>query len=422
MLLGLAVLLLTAGAMGAIFRRIGQPPVIGEIVGGILLGPTLLGAVPGNPSAALFTPSTRSAIDALGQVGVVCYVFSLGLDINLVAVRLRSRLITSISTASLLTPFLLALPVGLVLYHSDGAAAARGIGKVPFALFIGLAFSITAVPVLARILADRGMDRMRLAHATLASAVIQDLAGWLLLAAVLTMVKVDRGGGSLLTTVLGSVGVLAALLLVVRPLASHWWRYRDAAGRSPHGEMTGLLALAVLSSAASSAVGLQPIVGAVLCGLACGQGMGENRRDAMLVRMRPLIQGVLLPAYFLAPGLVINFRAIGPSGLAEICGMVALASVCKIGGASLASRSCGLSWRQAGIVGVLMNARGLVELVVLRIGYSAGLLSTRLFGELIAMAVITTLITGPLLNVLTEGVRRRTVTREFDLPALPELV
>src|ERR1039458_9834291 len=372
LMLGLAVILITAAAMGSAFRRIGQPAVIGEILGGILLGPTLLGALPGDPSMQLFTPSTRTAISVLGQVGVVCYDFSLGLDIDLVAVRLRSRLIAAVSTASLLTPFLLALPLGVVLYHADGVAAARGIGEVPFALFVGLAFSITAVPVLARIIADRGMASLRLAHAALACAVIQDLAGWLLLAVVLTLVSADRGGGSLLTTILGSVALLGVLLFVVRPLVGVWWRYRDNTAAGLAADIPGLLALATLSAAASSALGLQPIVGAVVCGIACGQKMGLERRKATLSKIRPLIQSVLLPAYFLAPGLVINFRSIGISGLANICGMVVLASAGKIGGASLASRASGLSWRQAGIVGALMNARGLVELVVLQIGFAAG--------------------------------------------------
>jgi Kef-type K+ transport system membrane component KefB len=147
--------------------------------------------------------------------------------------------------------------------------------------------------------------------------------------------------------------------------------------------------------------------------------MGLERRKATLSKIRPLIQSVLLPAYFLAPGLVINFRSIGISGLANICGMVVLASAGKIGGASLASRASGLSWRQAGIVGALMNARGLVELVVLQIGFAAGLLSARLFGELIATALITTMMTGPLLDVVANGLQRRP---DLDLPAVPGLV
>jgi Kef-type K+ transport system membrane component KefB len=415
-LAALAAVLLTATVIGAGFRRLGQPAVIGQILGGLLLGPTVLGAIPGDPSAALFSPTTRTAIEALGEAGVVCYVFTLGLELNLAAVRERGRLVCTVSAAALLTPFLLALPLGLALYSSDRTAAMHGIGELPFVLYIGLVFSITAVPVLASIIADRGLAGMRIARIALVCAVAQDFAVWVLLAVILTLVRAGHGGGHLLELVAESAGLLLALT-VVRWLLR---RRARAGGSAAQATISGLAGCAVLSAAASSAIGLQPIVGAVLCGMTLGAGIGREQRQLVLRNLRPPIEGLLLPAYFLAPGLAIDLRTIGAGGLAMITGMVALATVGKVGGGALASRLCGLSWRQAGVVGTLMNARGLVELIVLRVGYSAGLISARLLGELVATAVLTTVMTGPLLNLVGDGTRQRAVVRELDLPALPQ--
>jgi K+:H+ antiporter len=418
MLLGLAVLLLTASAVGTAFRRIRQPTVIGQIVGGVLLGPTLLGAIPGNPTTEIFGSATRLTLDALGQVGVVCYVFTLGLDMDLAVIRSRGRLIGAIACASMFTPLVTSLPLGMFLYRIDGTASAHHISQGAFVLFIGLAFSITAVPVLACIIQDRRMANTHLARATLASAILQDLVGWLLLAVVLALVKTEQRGSSLEIALIADFGVLVAVVVLVRALVAVRMRY-PRLSRSPSSvQITALLGVAALAAAASSAAGLQPIIGAVLCGVACARGMSCDQRSVAVKHMRPFSENILLPAYFLVPGLGVNLRAIGLDGVVVVCGMVAFASVCKICGASLASRACGLSWQQSGIVGVLMNARGLVELVLLRIGYTAHLLSNRLYGELLATAVITTLMTGPLLSLITEGVWRRSAVAELDLPAL----
>lgn len=420
LLLGLGLVLLTAIVCGGCFRMIGQPPVVGEILGGILLGPSLLGALPGDPSRALFTPSTTAAIDIIGQLGVIVYLFGLGLQMDIASVRPRTRLLARVSTASMLVPFLVAAPLGIVLYADDGTAAGHGIGAVPFALFIGLAFSITAVPVLARIVADRKMTRMRLTQVVLASAIIQDFSVWVLLAGILALVHIDRSAGGFSGVLIGAVGLLLATA-IASVLGARLRRRGRLNGEFKPG-LRFLVATALLAAAGSSAAGLQPAPAAVLCGIACARALDRRSRQVTFGKLMPVIEGVLLPAYFLAPGLNVNLRAIGLTGALTVCWMVAVASLCKLGGTSLAARSCGLSWRQSATVGTLMNARGLVELIVLRIGYTAGLLSSRLFAELIVTAVITTLMTGPLLNLLMPDRRRAAgtvggIAAELDLQA-----
>lgn len=423
LLLGFSVLLITSAALGALFRLASQPAVIGEILGGVLLGPTLLGALPGSPSTALFTADSLKVIDGLGKVGVVLYVFTLGLQLDLRVALRRSRLVSTVAVSSAIAPFILALPLGLALYHSDKTVAAHGIGEWPFVLFIGLAFSVTAVPVLARIIADRGLERMQLAQAALTSAIAQDLFSWLALAMILSLAKGHGSQISPLITVVAGAWLVAMLLVAHRVPIHRGWAAKIGRRTSKVDGSTRVVLLlggAALAAAATSAAGLQPIIGAVFGGIVCNRLLStDGIRDRML-RLQPVLQSVLLPCYFLAPGLAINFRSLTLSNLALIAGMVALASMCKIGSASLASRFCGLTWRQAGIVGVLMNARGLVELVLLRIGFTAGLVSPRLFSELIATTVITTALTGPLLTALK--VRRSAGhLSELDLPAVPEL-
>jgi Kef-type K+ transport system membrane component KefB len=423
LLLGFALLLVTAAGTGAIFRRASQPAIIGEILAGVLLGPTFLGALPGSPTAAVFDVGTLKAVGALGQIGVVLYVFTLGLHLDLGMVRKRGRLIAAVSLSSAAVPFTLALPIGFVLYQMHLGPVARGINELSFVLFIGLAFSVTAVPVLARVIADRGLNRLQLAQAALASAVVQDLFSWLALAAILGLARGHGRRALVLTVLVVSVGA-AATLLVGAVLRLHQARqpYSDRGtetGESSFGIVL-MLAGAALAAAATSAVGLQPILGAVVCGIVFGQLLPAERVKARMTNLQPILQSVLLPCYFLAPGLAVNFRTLTAANVVTIGFIVIVASLCKIGSASLASRLCGLTWKQAGLMGVLMNARGLVELVLLRIGYEAGLVGTRLFSELIATAVITTALTGPLLMLL---IPRRVVAplSEYDLPARVEL-
>jgi Kef-type K+ transport system membrane component KefB len=422
LLLGFSVLLITSAALGAVFRLASQPAVIGEILGGVLLGPTLLGALPGSPSTALFTADSLKVINGIGQVGIVLYVFTLGLQLDVGVALRRSRLVSAVALASAIAPFILALPVGFALYHSEKTLAAHGIGELPFVLFIGLAFSVTAVPVLARIIADRGLERMQLAQAALTSAIAQDLFSWLALAVILSLAS-HGSQTSPLVTILAGAGLVATLLMSHRVRIRHGWAAKIGRRTIKDEGSTRVVLLfggAALTAAATSAAGLQPIIGAVVCGIACSRLLSTDRSKDQVLRLQPFLQSVLLPCYFLAPGLAINLRSLTLSNLALIAVMVAIASLCKVGSASLASRLCGLTWRQAGIVGVLMNARGLVELVLLRIGFTAGLVSPRLFTELVATAIITTALTGPLLTFLNS--RQSAVhLSEFDLPASPDL-
>lgn len=402
-LLALATVLLVASLTGYAFQRIGQPRVIGEIVGGILLGPTLLGALPLDLSARLFPKSAQSGIGAIGAVAIAAYMFTIGLRLDLPLIAAKRRLVLSVSAASLILPFIVAVPLALLTYPANSRVDGAVIRELPFVLFLGTAFAVTALPVLVRILEDRRLTLSPIGQLATACAVIQDTAGWVLLAVVLAVARASKGGG-LFETLGGGIALVVVAFALARPLLlSGALHARQRPERSPF-LLVVLLGFIVLWAASSDAIGLSPAFGGLIFGFACGHG-NSQLCTYLVDKLSPLAR-MLLPAYFLAPGLTVNLRAIGVSGALFVALMLLVASLGKVGGVTLAARHNKLTWKHSAMLGALMNTRGLVELVVLQAGYTAGLLGPRLFTELVAMAIATTLATGPLLNLLA---RVRTV-------------
>jgi len=385
LLLDLALILALAGVFGAVARRLGQPPVVGEIFAGILVGPTLLhGAL----AHSLFPADVRPLLSALANVGVALFMFLVGMELDHRAMRGRRGATISVALVSTVLPF--ALGAGLAQLLTSHQPPGQRLG---FTLFLGVAMSVTAFPVLARILADRGMSDTPLGRLALASAAVGDVLAWSLLAVVVAL----AGGttGSPWRVVL-LIPYAALILLAGRPLLRRVLRPDTAAG----GRFGIVLAGLLVSGALTEWMGLHFIFGAFLFGLAMPKDGAEPLRQDVARSLEKFCGVLLLPVFFVVSGLQVNLSLLGASGLGEFALIMLVAVAGKFTGAFGAARLHGIEPRQAGALAVLMNTRGLTELVILTVGLNLGVLDTALYSLMVAMALVTTAATGPLLRLI----------------------
>lgn len=402
---GLALILALAHVLGRLARRCGQPAVIGEILAGILLGPSLFhGAL----SDTLFPPDIRPMITMLGNLGVALFMFLVGLELDHRLLRGNGRVAVWVSVGSIACAF--GLGVLLALYLGNEHAVGR---RLDFLMFIGAAMSITAFPVLARILTDRGIQHTRVGALAMASAAIGDVIAWLLLAAVLTFAGSQNSWRVLLLVpyALVMVGVVRPLfgrLLAVPEPGGPAATGRGAAARGPGSPGAGgdkpgagplgvLTVLLLVSGALSEWFGLHFIFGAFLAGAIVPRHGTERLRAAARDRFQT-ISGMLLPAYFTVAGLNVDLTTVSGDRLGELGLIVLVAISGKFGGAYLGARVAGQSGRSATTLGILMNTRGLTELIILGVGLQMGVLDTDLYSLMVVMALVTTAMTTPLLG------------------------
>jgi Kef-type K+ transport system membrane component KefB len=379
LLIDLVLIVVCARLAGAAARRIGQPPVIGEIVSGVLLGPIVLGPT---LAGALFPADVRVALGPLADLGLVLFMFGVGYELDHRLVRQPAA--ASIAAGSTLLPFLLGVGLAgwLATRHQHGRPLA-------FALFMGIAMSVTAFPVLARIVADRGLARTQVGGLALASAAAGDVAAWSLLAVVVSLV----GGKPAWLTLLAVPAVLA-MILVVRPLLA------TVLARCTGPTAFTVVAVGLLLSAgATELLGLHFIFGAFLFGAICPRQQPELRTE-VVDRLTSVGGHLLLPVFFVVAGLNLDLTGLGVAGLGELAAILAVAVGGKLAGGYLAAAAHRLPRRQSAAVAVLMNSRGLTEIVVLSIGLRAGILDHRLYSLMVVMALVTTAMTGPLLTAI----------------------
>lgn len=395
LLLQIAVVMLVTLGCGSLALRLGQARVIGEIIGGILLGPSVFGRLAPHASAAFFPKGSLGAFDSLSTIGLVLYLFLIGTELE------REHLYRQRFTAGFASGMSILLPfaMGAALAHSLRIRfAPHGIGSVPFVLFLGIAMSITAFPVLARILEERNMQRTKLGSTAIVCAAVDDVVAWMLLALALALIGAEGGPSSLPLRLLGLVGYIVVMAAVVRPLLEFWARRRKSNLLSV--EVLGIaLALVLLSSAATAAIGVHPLFGAFVAGV-CFPRVPEWQ-VSLRARLDTLVSVLLLPLFFALTGMRTRLDLLNGVSMWMWTGIVLLAAVFgKMGGASLAARFTGQSWRDAAALGALLNTRGLVELIVLNIAYNVGAFSPTLFTMLVVMALLTTMSTTPILNRL----------------------
>jgi Kef-type K+ transport system membrane component KefB len=404
----LAIIILLARLLGMAAKRLGQPPVIGEIIAGILLGPTLFD---GKITATLFPMTLRQPLSALANLGVVMFMFAVGYLLDLRLIRGRERVAASVSVSSIILPLSLGVGLGVWL------ASRHHVHHVlPFALFVGTAMSVTAFPVLARILTDRGMHRTRIGGTALASAAIDDVLAWSLLAVV---AAIAGAGGQPLRLLLAPVyaGVMFGL---VRPLLRQLADVYQRRGRLTPNVLAVTLAGLLLSSYATDWMGVKYIFGAFLFGVVMPRegAAAAVLREEILNRLEQVSVLVLLPVFFVVSGLSVNLSSVGLSGLVELCLILLVAVVGKFAGAFAGARLAGVPGRRAGVLATLMNTRGLTGIVILSVGLQLHILDQSLYSLMIVMAIVTTVMAGPLLHFLYPGRFLVRDIAEADLAAL----
>jgi Kef-type K+ transport system membrane component KefB len=396
-LLALVVIIVAARILGALFRRLNLPQVMGEVVAGILLGPSFLGWLAPEAASLVLPVNTAPYLALISQVGVVLYMFLVGLELDMDLLQERTRAAIAVSHASIVLPFLSGAAIALWLYPRYSASA---VSFTTFALFIGVAMSITAFPVLARILTDRGMQKTRLGVLALACAAINDVVAWCLLAFVISVAHAQTG--SLLFTLLTTIGFLCFVLLIAKRGALRLVRWQTAKGRTTQDIFAVVCAALLVSALVTERIGIHALFGAFLLGTVIPHNsvLARDIRE----KCEDLVVVLLLPVFFVFTGMRTQIGLVHGSREWLACILIiAVASLGKFGGSFLAARWTGSDWREAASIGVLMNTRGLMELIVLNVGLDLGVLSPVLFTMFVIMAVVTTLVTTPILHQLGES-------------------
>ncbi|WP_405148069.1 cation:proton antiporter [Sphaerisporangium sp. NBC_01403] len=388
LLLDLVIVLAAARLLGALAKRLGQPPVIGEIVAGILLGPTLLGPWIGDD---LFGPDMRPALTALADVGLILFMFVVGLELDQKLVRGKGKVAASISLGSTIVPFVLGTLLALALAgeHAHGNTLA-------FVLFLGAAMSATAFPVLARVLTDRDMHRTTLGGLALASAAVIDVLAWTVLAVVVGIASAEAASGQ--WQVLLAVPYAAVMFLVVRPLLARLVPAFERAGRLTPGLLSVVLIGLVASAWATEWMHVHFIFGAFLFGAVMPREGAKRLNHQILERLEQLTVLLLLPMFFVVSGLNVNLRTLTVSSLGVLAAILVVAVGGKLAGSYLGARLRRVPVRQASALAVLLNTRGLTEIVILTVGLQKGVLDGELYSLMVLMALVTTAMTGPLLR------------------------
>lgn len=393
-LVALTVIMVTARLVGALFKRLHQPAVIGEVVGGILLGPSLLGRLSPEAAAVLLPAEAAPFLGVIAQLGVILYMFLVGLELDLRVLRSRVAITVAISVTSIIVPFALGAGMAWALFET---LAPAGVGFTSFALFLGVSMSITAFPVLARILNDRGLQRTDMGIVALTCAAINDAIAWCLLALVVGVTQSTTSAAAQ-TVVLTAVYIALMLSVGRRAMAAMVERF-DRSPRIGERSLALVLVAVLLSAVATEFIGIHAIFGAFLIGAIIPHESVIARH--VTERLEDIVRVMFLPAFFAFTGLRTQIGLVHTLEDWVLCGaIIAVATAGKFGGTLLASKAVGLDWRDSAALGILMNTRGLVELIVLNIGLDLGVISPRLFTMLVIMALVTTLMTSPILSRL----------------------
>jgi len=383
-------------AVGKTFTRIGLPSVVGEMTTGILLGPSLFGLVAPGAFAFVFPTDSLHALQLISQVGICLFMFAVGMDLDLRQVRNSARTAVMVSQASIVVPFLFG--VGLAYFLADGLAGPKA-SFTGFALFMGISMSITAFPVLARILQERGLSRTPLGALAITCAAINDVAAWAIMAFVVAIARSGSMAGALSTLGLALVFVVV-MILAVRPLLPRWLGEDRLAREEPtSGTLATVVCVAIAAALCTEVIGIHALFGAFLAGAIMPDAAGFRERINGYVERFSTV--LLLPLFFAFTGLRTQIGLLDDLQAWMVCLLIVLvATAGKLGAAALAARLAGWAWRESLALGALMNTRGLIELIALNIGYDIGILSPRIFTMLVAMALVTTVLTGPLLTLL----------------------
>lgn len=388
-------IIIVARIFGWFFRKIGQPSVIGEMIAGIVLGPSLLGLYFPEYSLLLFPAESLGNLQFLSQIGLIFFMFVIGMELDLNALKNKANDAVIISHASIIIPFTLGVGLAYTIYTHF---APRGVEFVSFALFLGIAMSITAFPVLARIVQERGIHKTRLGTIVITCAAADDITAWCILATVIAIVKAGSVVSSLYVIAMALVYVIL-MLNVVRPFLKRVGDLKYSRQSLSKPVVAIFLLTLIISSYASEVIGIHALFGAFMAGAI----MPDNNkfRNIIIEKVEDVSVILFLPLFFVFTGLRTQINSIDDPFLWKVTGGIIFVAVAgKFLGSAIAAKFVGQSWRDSLTIGALMNTRGLMELVVLNIGYDLGVLTTEVFTMMVIMALVTTFMTGPALDLI----------------------
>jgi Kef-type K+ transport system membrane component KefB len=392
LLLQLVIILAVARGCGLLLRYVGQPPVIGEMAAGLVLGPIVFGAWFPEFHAMVFAPGSLDGLASLSMLGLVLFMFIVGVELRAPdGVRAQFRAAGWVGVLSVLVPMALGLATAPLLHP----LAPAGVGFWPFALFMAAAMSITAFPILARILKERDMTHTRLGRLSLGGAAIADVLAWIMLALVVALIGSGEGYAGFLKTTAGLVAVAAVVFGALRPLYAWLLRRYAPDGRPSLMVLAAILIGAFACAAATDWLGLHAVFGAFLFGACLPRD--DRLLHALIERVEYVAIVVLMPIFFALAGLSTTGDAFVGAGLGAMALILVVAVVGKVVGGAAGARIAGYGWRDSFAVGSLMNARALMELIVMKVGLDAGVIGPSLFTMLLVMAILTTVMVGPML-------------------------
>lgn len=396
LLLQIVIIMVAARLFGKLAKMIKQPSVVGEIIAGVLLGPSLLGYIAPSFSQFLFAADSMKNLQFLSQIGLAFFMFIVGMELDLAKVRNKAHDAILISHASIVVPF--SLGVGLAYFIFDLFAPAN-VTFIAFALFMGIAMSITAFPVLARIIQERKLSGTPLGVLAITCAAADDITAWCILAVVVAIAK-SSGPTNVIITIALAIAFVAVMLLLVRPLLKQAIERQLTQGKEKTAVAMVFLTL-LISAWITEVIGIHALFGAFLAGVI--MPVQDTVRKLFTDKLEDVSVMVLLPIFFAFTGLRTEIGLLSQGNLWAVFGIIMLVAVGgKFGGSALAAKLSGQTWQQSLSIGALMNTRGLMELIVLNIGYDLGIFSAEIFSMMVLMALTTTFMTAPILDIVNK--------------------
>jgi len=391
LLIQIAVILLVSRLMGEIFKKIGQPQVVGEMVAGLLLGPSLLGWIAPKIYNELFPSSSLGFLNAISQVGVLIFMFLVGLELDHQLLRRQTKRALMTAHGSIAVPFVCGALLAFAIYPT---VSSKGVPFSDFALFFATATSITAFPVLARILAEKKLLATEIGGLAMSTAAIADVVAWIILAAVIALVRSGGAAGELAMTIARFVIFMIVMLVVVRPGLAVIFKDVETDHQMGRGRVAILFGVIFVSAAATEWLGVHALFGAFIAGII----MPKHASLVQLLtnKLEDFTIVLLLPLFFTFTGLRTEIGLISDISMVILCiGVILMATASKVLGTAVSARCAGLSWKTSLSLGVFMNARGLMELIVLNVALDLKVISPEIFTIMVMMALVTTFVTGP---------------------------
>jgi Kef-type K+ transport system membrane component KefB len=395
LLLQIIIILFTSRLFGIIFKKLGQQTVIGEIIAGVFLGPSIFGWLFPELFALIFPHNSFISLQFLSQIGLAFFMFVIGMELDLSKIKSKTHDAIIISQVSIIFPFFLGTCVSYYIFQE---LAPKGVSFLSFALFMGIAMSITAFPVLARIIKERGLNKTPLGVFAITCAAVDDVTAWCLLAAAIAIVKAGNLTSSLFTIGL-TIAYIVFMLYVIKPWFQKMSDKRIKEGKIDKTVISISFFLLLLSAYFTEVIGIHALFGAFIAGIV----MPNNSRfkEILTDKVEDISTILLLPIFFAFTGLRTQIGLLNEGHLWVFCFLIISAAIIgKLAGSALTAKIIGRTWKDSLSIGVLMNTRGLIELIVLNIGYDLGVFSPELFSIMVIMALFTTFMTGPLLDFI----------------------